>query len=715
VDVCLANPDRDEKADMRSFLPFLVRKVKAPWMIDSTDPAVVEEALKLCPGKAVINSVNLEEGEKRLQRTVPLARGFGAALVVGAIDEDKASGMAVTRERKLAIVRRSHALLTEKYGMPEEDLYFDPLVFPCASGDKAYAGSALETIEGLRLIKKEFPRCPTLLGISNVSFGLPPAGREALNSVFLRHCVEAGLDFAIVNSEKLARFAALPAAERELCERVLFKGTPEAVAEFAAAYRQAKPPATDSRVGLPAAERARLCVVEGSKEGLREALDELSASRPPLEIVNGPLMEGMDEVGRLFGENRLIVAEVLQSAEVMQEAVSILEPRMGKGSAAPRGRVLLATVKGDVHDIGKNLVHIILKNNGYAVSDAGIKVSPEALIAKAREFRPDIIGLSGLLVKSTQQMAATAADMREAGIRAPLLVGGAALTERFAASRIAPAYGGPVLYAKDAMTGLSLANRLSDPARREALLSENRSRQAGLAGPAVGGIPAPPDFKVHAMADIDPKEVFGRLDMARLCGRHLGVGEAGGSKGAEIRGRIESLMAEAAAAGWVKPKAVYRFVQARSSRGGLLLFDGDRALEAFSFPRLANGACLADLVSGDGKDNMALFALTCGEGVAELSDRFRESGEYLKSHALRALAVEAAEALAEMVHARLRFLWGIPASQGARASIGYPACPAIEDQAKVFRLLDPEKSIGLRLGESFVMDPEASVTALVFH
>ncbi|MDD5630185.1 MAG: homocysteine S-methyltransferase family protein, partial [Elusimicrobia bacterium] len=399
LDVCLANPDRDELADMERLLERLAPAVRVPLMIDSLDPAVVEAALRRCPGKCIINSVNLEEGEKRFAAVAPLALRYGAALVVGTIDEDKAAGMALTRARKLAVARRSHGLLTGKYGVPEEDLYFDPLVFPAASGDGKYTGSSGETVAALRLIKESLPACKTVLGVSNVSFGLPPAGREVLNAVFLHRCVEAGLDLAIVNAEKLARFASLPAEERRLAEDLLDGAGPDPVAAFTAHFRQSRPKAPGTSPQLPAEERVRQAVVAASREGLETALDELARSRTPLEIINGPLMEGMAEVGRLFAQNALIVAEVLQCAEVMKAAVCLLEPRMEGRRAAARGTIALATVKGDVHDIGKNLVHIILKNNGFEVVDLGIKAGSETILEGLRRSQAQALGLSGLLVR----------------------------------------------------------------------------------------------------------------------------------------------------------------------------------------------------------------------------------------------------------------------------------------------------------------------------
>ncbi|HWE22658.1 MAG TPA: homocysteine S-methyltransferase family protein, partial [Myxococcales bacterium] len=420
VDVSAQQTDRDELADLRRFLEVLIKKVRVPLMIDSTNEKAVEAGLTYSQGKAIINSINLEDGEKRFEKIVPLARRYGAALVVGCIDE---RGQAIKAADKLAVARRSHELLTTKYGVREEDLYFDPLVFPCASGDAAYTGSAVETIEAVRAVKAALPACKTVLGISNVSFGLPTAGREVVNSVFLYHCVQAGLDLALVNAEKLERYPSIPEHERKLAEAVLFsreqQQLQDAVTAFAAHFREKKP-AGPARSELPLDERLARYIVEGSRDGLFDDLAEkLRQGVKPLDIINGPLMRGMDEVGRLFNANQLIVAEVLQSAESMKAAVSYLEPHMDKVSSAARGKVLLATVKGDVHDIGKNLVDIILSNNGFEVVNLGIKVPPEALIQAVREHNPDVVGLSGLLVKSAQQMVATATDLKAAGVDLP--------------------------------------------------------------------------------------------------------------------------------------------------------------------------------------------------------------------------------------------------------------------------------------------------------
>ncbi len=764
IDVCVANPDRDEAADMERLLYFLPRKVRAPIMIDSTDPKVMELALQRLQGKCLFNSINLEDGEGRFALVSELIHRYGGSVVVGCIDEDPQHGMAVTRERKLAVARRSYDLLVHKYGLHPEDLIFDPLVFPVGSGDVNYIGSAVETIEGVRLITEAFPECSTILGISNVSFGLPQAGRELLNAVFIHHCVKAGLTYAIVNTEKLERYASIPEEELRLADDLIFWRGDDPVAAFAAAFRDKKPASHAPTAELPLDERLPLYIVEGIKNGLTADLDALlTRGDKPLEIINGPLMAGMAEVGRLFNDNQLIVAEVLQSAEAMKAAVAHLEPHLVKVESSSKGKMLLATVKGDVHDIGKNLVEIILSNNGFQVVNLGIKVAPEALIEAARREQPDFIGLSGLLVKSALQMAITAADLKAAGISVPLMVGGAALSRNFADSRIAPQYGAPVLYAKDAMAGLELANRLFDPATRNILLEELAERQqAAAAGKPTGGAAAPavaassarselqddapilslPDLEKHILRDIPLNQVVPFLNRQMLYTKHMGlIGSvekllaAGDEKALKLHGTVEEMLARAGREGLIKPQALYRFYPANSDGNDLILFDPvapDSEVMRISFPRQSTGErlCVADFVrplAGGVRDNMAMFVVSCGRGVREKGEEMKSAGDYLNSHLLQALALELAEATAEFLHKRIRTSWGIiddPALgmkqifnaeyHGIRVSFGYPACPELSDQQKLFRLLQPE-IISVQLTEGDMMDPEASVSALVFH
>jgi 5-methyltetrahydrofolate--homocysteine methyltransferase len=755
LDVCLANPDRDESRDMDRFMAELTRRVKVPLMIDSTDAAVIELALRHCQGKAIVNSINLEDGEERFEKVCPLLRRYGGAVVVGCIDEDKQQGMAVTRERKLAIAERSYELLTERHGVPARDLIFDSLVFPVGTGDANYIGSAQATIEGLRAIKARFPECKTILGISNVSFGLPPAGREVLNGVFLYHCVKAGLDYAIINTERLERYPSIPEEERRLAEDLIYWRGADPVTAFAAHFRDRKK-AVAAASTLSLDERLARYIVEGSRDGLAPDLDEKLREAAPLAIINGPLMRGMDEVGRLFNDNQLIVAEVLQSAEAMKAAVAHLEPHMEKADSATRATLVLATVKGDVHDIGKNLVDIILSNNGYRVINLGIKVPPEELLAAYRVHKPDAFGLSGLLVKSAQQMVVTAQDLREAGVDIPLFVGGAALTRKFTATRIAAEYGGVTLYARDAMDGLDLANQLFTAVTREALIERVRAEQAGLVAGALDTAPArpaapaarpagvprveppePPDLERHVVRDVPLGHVYPYLNLQMLYGKHLGLRgpvlrllQDGDAKARELHEVVEALKTEAMREGLLHAHGVHQWFRARAAGETLTLRAPDgRPAASFVFPRQPAGErlCLTDYVRDDRQDYVALFAVTCGAGVRERATAWKERGDYLRSHALQALAIECAEATAEWLHARLRTLWGFPDPpeltiadklkahyRGLRVSFGYPACPELADQATLWRLLRPEE-IGVGLTEGFMMDPEASVSALVFH
>jgi 5-methyltetrahydrofolate--homocysteine methyltransferase len=755
LDVCLQDPDRDEGADVEAFLERAIRVVRVPLMIDSTDVSVVERALTWCQGKAVINSVNLEDGGPRMAAVAELARSYGAAVVVGTIDEDPASGMALTKERKLAIALRAFGLLTEKYGLPPEDLIFDPLVFPCGTGDGKYAGSAVQTLQGLSAIKAALPDSKTILGISNVSFGLPEAGREVLNAVFLYHATLAGLDMAIVNTARLRRYPSLTERERALAEDLLFDRGPDPLGAFTAYFRAAgRPEATGTLPEGTPAERTSRRIVEGTKQGLVEDLEALLAEgHPPLEVINGPLMAGMREVGRLFAANQLIVAEVLQSAEVMKAAVEHLQAKMPRGEGAAKATVLLATVKGDVHDIGKNLVDIVFSNNGYRVVNLGIKVPSEALVRAAQEHRPQAIGLSGLLVKSAHQMVTTAQDLSSAGVDVPLLVGGAALTDKFTRSRIAPAYSGAVAYAKDAMAGLALLHRVLDPAQAARLRDEARALaregEAAAAEPLLGALDPPPvrSARVGLAPPLPPpdreehvlvpslEELWPFVNPQMLFGKHLGLKGSfakllreGDPKARELNDRARELRDS----GWIRPRVLYRFFDAESEGNTVRILMDGRAAETFVFPRQGSGEreCIADYVrpaSEGGGDSVALFVTTAGEGVRERAEELKREGRYLLCHMLQALALETAEAAAEWVHAKLRAQWGFPDPpemtmlerfqaryRGKRFSFGYPACPDLSLQEPLFALLRPER-IGVTLTEGHMMDPEASVSALVVH
>jgi 5-methyltetrahydrofolate--homocysteine methyltransferase len=761
LDVCLADPDRDERNDMEEFMKEAVKKVKIPFVIDSTDEDVIELALKYSQGKAIINSINLEDGEERFEKVIPLLHKYGAAVVVGTIDE---KGMGVSAERKLEIATKSYQLLVEKYKVSPSDIIFDPLVFPVGTGDEQYIGSAYATVEGIRLIKESFPHCLTILGVSNVSFGLPPVGREVLNAVYLYHCTQAGLDYAIVNTEKLERFASISKEEIDMAENLLFKTTDKALAIFTEFYRGKKKETKSKLPDMTLEERLQYYILEGTKEGLIPDLELALKQYPaPLKIINGPLMDGMKEVGRLFNENQLIVAEVLQSAEVMKASVAFLEPYMeSNDTSSSKGKVLLATVKGDVHDIGKNLVDIILSNNGFQVIDLGIKVTPLELIEAVKKNKPDIIGLSGLLVKSAQQMVVTANDMREASISTPILVGGAALSRKFTDTKISKEYDGMVLYAKDAMEGLSLANQLQTPEDHEKLAADFSERKRTIAletGRSDGGTATatavkvrsnvsqkapvfiPSDTRRHILRNYSLSHIQPYINLQMLLGHHLGVKgkisrllEEKDEKTLHIKSIIDTLLTEAKEKDLINPSAMYQFFPAQSDRDSVLIYDPvdhKTIIEKFDFPRQSKEPhlCIADYLksinSGE-MDYVGFFSVTAGTGIRELAADMKEQGRFLESHALQALALETAEGFAELVHQQMRDRWGFPDSvdftmrerfsaryQGQRFSFGYPACPELEDQQKLFKLIQPE-DIGIQLTDGCMMEPEASVSAIVF-
>ncbi|MBY0369167.1 B12-binding domain-containing protein, partial [bacterium] len=592
------------------------------------------------------------------------------------------------------------------------------------------------------------------------------------------HCVQSGLDCAIVNSEKLERYASIPEHERKLSEDLLYNRGEDPIAAFAAHFRTKKPVARIEADKLPLMERLPRYIIEGSKDGLVPDLDLALKEMRPLDIVNGPLMKGMDEVGRLFNTNQLIVAEVLQSAEAMKAAVSHLEKFMEKSESSTRGKVLLATVKGDVHDIGKNLVEIILANNGFHVVNLGIKVPPEQLIQAVREHQPDIVGLSGLLVKSAQQMVVTADDLTKAGVTPPMLVGGAALTQNFVDRQISRAYGGTVAYASDAMMGLELAKTIVDKEAFERLQKEMSERRAALGevqvkkneAPEVTTrsatvailekSPEPPDYKRHVLKHLPIDSVFKFVNPMMLYGRHLGMPgkivrdldrrksspalmrewEQEDPKSFQIWQTVEELKDEYRGTELLEPSAVYAFFKAASDGNRLYLLSEEGKTAALELPRQKkeNGLCLADYVRpvavagqaprwNDVHDNVGAFVVSVGRGIREMAESFKNRGEYLKSHILQVVALESAEGLAEMLHTQMRAQWGFadpPETtmldrfqakyRGKRYSFGYPACPRLDDQAVLFDLLSP-KEIGVQLTDGFMMDPEASVSAIAFH
>ena len=773
IDVCLANPDRDEVSDMKAFLEKVSKFAKVPIMLDSTDINVVEKGLTYLQGKGIINSINLEDGEEKFKKMAEVIKEFGAAVVVGLIDEE---GMAVSLEKKIKVARRSYELLTKKYGIDERDIIFDTLVFPVATGDQKYIGSASATIEAIREIKKEMPNVKTILGVSNISFGLPIAGREVLNTYYMNKAYEAGLDFAIVNTEKIIPMDEISDEEKELSENILFHTNDENVSKFANFYRDKK--ATKKKVdvsNLTVEEKVANLVVEGSKKDLKDLLDELLKKYTPIEIINGPLMTGMDEVGRLFNKNDLIVAEVLQSAEVMKASVAHLEQFMEKDESSVKGKIIMATVKGDVHDIGKNLVGIIIGNNGYEVIDLGINTPAEKIRDAVVKEKANFLGLSGLLVKSAAEMVNTVAVLREAGISIPIFVGGAALTEKFTVNKIEPAYeNNIVIYSKDAMTALSDLNKMIDEKKFEEfreylqkrrdllLIKDEKELQKLKVKQTVSDIKdkdgtfdyskieipkynfekiyKPETLNKQIITNIKAKDVFPFINLQMLIGKHLGlkwiVGkmlEKQDSRTVKMYNEIKEIIEHGDE--YFDITAIYKYFPVRRKYGKeknefsleILSDDLTEVIETFNFPRQKYGQYLSlnDYVNPDGIDYVGFFVVTAGEKSRIVSNELKAKGEFYKGHLVNSIGLELAEATSEYIHQIMRKDVGIIDKelqtedilkanyQGNRYSFGYPACPDLSDQKKLFKLLKPE-IYGIKLTDEFMMYPEASVSAIVF-
>ena len=760
IDICLSNPDRDEKQDMIEFLSKVTKITKAPLMIDSQVPDVVEEAFKLTQGKCILNSVNLEEGEASFEALLPIVKRYGASVVVGCIEGE----MAVTAQEKLSVATHAYDLLTKKYGIAEEDIIFDPLVFPCGTGDENYFGSGKETIEGVRLIKEKYPKTRTTLGISNVSFGLPGAGREVLNSVFLHHCVKAGLDTAIVNSEKLIRFSQITEEEKALCDDLLWYRTEnnnDPVANFTAYFRdrQGIQKAQIDLSTLSIEKQLEYNIVEGTKEELIERLDEALKKYTPLEVINIPLMAGMDIVGKLFNDNELIVAEVLQSAEVMKAAVAYLEPKMEKTESSKKGTILLATVKGDVHDIGKNLVNIILSNNGYDVIDLGIKCPPETMIEAALEHKPQVIGMSGLLVKSAQQMIGTVKDFKAAGIATPILVGGAALTQTFTSNKIQPEYDGIVVYAKDAMNGLDIINQLIDADKKEEFIKTYRDtfhnktettpeKPASKKAKAIKEKTISYTYSIndvtassysHHILTPSVETLWPYINRQMLYGHHLGLKgnikklfETNDPKALKLDRQIQEIKQKIITNNRCTPKGIYQFFKVRKDNNTMIILDETetKTLQEFTFPRQVDGYqfCLTDFIHPSEVDTLCFFVVTSGQDILDYAKQLKENEEFLASHICNAIGLELAEGFAEYMHQHIRATWGFPDNpawtnedlfklkyQGKRYSFGYPACPDLGYQRLLWDILHPNKHIDVDLCDDFMMTPDGSVSALVLH
>ncbi|BDG03608.1 methionine synthase [Anaeromyxobacter oryzae] len=752
LDVCVALNERDDEgAQMRTLAKLLSQAVDAPLMIDSTEADVVEGALKVYPGRCIVNSVNLEKSGERVKRILPLVRRYGAAVVAMTIDE---KGMAQTADRKAEIARRIVAVARE-YGLPNDSLVFDALTFTLATGGEEYRKSAIETIEGIRRIKAENPGVLTTLGVSNVSFGLAKSAREVVNSVFLYHAVKAGLDLAIVNPKDIRPYPAIPEDERVLAEDLVFDRRPDALARLIEHFGAKGAPEKAAVDPLAAAgaksaeERIHLQILHRRPEGIEALIDDALTRRPAVAVLNEVLLPAMKDVGDRFGAGELILPFVLQSAEVMKKAVAHLEQFLEKKEGATKGNVVLATVYGDVHDIGKNLVKTILSNNGFTVHDLGKQVPVATILEKAVQVNADAIGLSALLVSTSKQMPFCVEELHRRNLTFPLIIGGAAINRRFGykthfAQDGAP-YAGGVFYAKDAFEGLEIVEGLVDPARRDAVKHEvlqkaiaNRDRPADAvlapaptrrsgSVPPAARIPSPPFWgaRVVPAGQIALADVWPHLDLAELFKLQWGVKAKGAEYEKLIREefgpKLEELKAEAQANGWLVPKVVYGYFPCHADGNDLVVLDPAHRkdeLARLKLPRQPDdrNLCRADFFREErGADVCAFQVVTVGDAASRLAEEAQEKGDYTRGLFLHGLAVETAEALAEYWHRHVRTELGLPDGQGKRYSPGYPSWPELSDQRQVWKLLEPDRTIGVSLTEANQMVPEQSTSAIVLH
>ncbi|HXB26857.1 MAG TPA: methionine synthase [Gemmatimonadaceae bacterium] len=756
LDVCVALTERgDEAEQMAKTVKLLSMSVELPLMIDSTEATVIARALEHVPGRAIVNSINMENGRKRIEDVLPLVKTHGAAVVALTIDQ---VGMAKTRDRKLEIARRIHEIATGEYGLASSDLIFDALTFTLATGEAEWIDSARETIEGIRLIKQELPGVLTVLGVSNVSFGLTPPARAVLNSVFLHHCVAAGLDAAIVNPAHVRPYAEIPDTERTMADDLVFNRRPDALQRFIEHYAGTSGAPRETRedptAGMTPDERIHWKIVHRQKDGIESDLDVAGVREHPVRLLNDVLLPAMKEVGDKFGAGELILPFVLQSAEVMKKAVRHLEQFLEKAEGYTKGKVVLATVYGDVHDIGKSLVNTILSNNGYTVYDLGKQVPVNTIIDKAQEVGADAIGLSALLVSTSKQMPLCVQELDRRGLTYPVLIGGAAINRRFGRRALfvegERAYEPGVFYCKDAFEGLETMDALMDKARRPALVSDvlraarddvflqtGKDIAAGTDATtrsdirADNAVPQAPFFGARVLRDIPLGEVFQLLDLDELYRLQWGGRGSGPEFERTVRSEFEPtlarLTAEAEREGWLRPRAVYGYFPAQSSGNDVVVYDPAayesdggslREIARFHFPRQAGRErlCLADYfrsVESGEVDVIGVQIVTVGDEATAKVDGLNAAGQVAEAYYVHGLAVEAAEAVAEWMHRRVRRELGVAA--GKRYSWGYGACPDLDDHATVFKLLPAESALGMSLTSAFQLLPEQSTVALIVH
>jgi 5-methyltetrahydrofolate--homocysteine methyltransferase len=771
LDVCVDYVGRDGVADMKEIVGRFATAATLPLVLDSTEPPVVQAGLELLGGRAVVNSVNYEDGDgpdSRIAKMMALVSEHGAAVIALTIDEQ---GQARTADWKVAVATRLIEDLTGNWGMRLSDIIVDCLTFPIATGQEETRRDAIETIEAIAELKRRFPEVQTTLGVSNVSFGLKPAARAVLNSVFLAECVRAGLDSAIVHASRIMPVNRIPDEQRQVALDLVYDRRREGydpLSRFLDLFEGVDMAAVkESRAAelarLPLWERLKRRIIDGERNGLEADLDEGLTQRPALEIVNAVLLDGMKTVGELFGSGQMQLPFVLASAEVMKSAVGYLEPHMEQTGEDGKGRIVLATVKGDVHDIGKNLVDIILSNNGYDVVNIGIKQPISAIITAADEHNADAIGMSGLLVKSTVVMRDNLAELNSRGMsgRWPVLLGGAALTRAYVEQDLAALFDGEVRYARDAFEGLRLMDAVMAVKRGDegAQLPERRTRQvrrplrslpdteATDTAPVRSDVaeltelPEPPFWGTRAVTGISLAEYVPYLDERATFMGQWGLKPSRGADGVSYeelveehgRPRLRMWLERARTEGLLEPAVAYGYFPCVSEGNDLVILDSDgKERERFTFPRQRRDRrlCLADFFASreSGRtDVVALQLATMGSRVSEATGELFAKNSYRDYLELHGLSVQLTEALAEYWHTRVRRELGIGDQdsgniqdffrlgfRGARYSFGYPACPDLADRAKVARLLRPEE-IGVELTEEMQLVPEQSTDALVVH
>jgi 5-methyltetrahydrofolate--homocysteine methyltransferase len=759
--VCVALTERaDEAEQMSKVVKLLSMSVETPLVIDSTEANVIQSALEHIPGRGIVNSINMENGRKRIDAVVPLVKKHGAAVIALTIDE---IGMAKTRERKLEVAKKIYDIVVGEYGLAPEDLIYDALTFTLATGDAEWIESGKETIEGIRLIKRELPGVSTILGVSNVSFGLTPEARGVLNSVFLHHCVQAGLDAAIVNPAHIRPYAEISAQERELADDLVFNKRPDALQRFIEFFSSAGEAGSAAQVekedptaGMTPEQRIHWMILHRKKEGIEEQLDAAGVRDNPVRVLNDVLLPAMKEVGDKFGAGELILPFVLQSAEVMKKAVRHLEQFLEKAEGFTKGKVVLATVYGDVHDIGKSLVNTILSNNGYTVFDLGKQVPVNTILDKAVEVKADAIGLSALLVSTSKQMPLCVQELDKRGMKIPVLIGGAAINRRFGRRALfvdgERHYESGVFYCKDAFEGLETMDVLQDPDQRKQFVVKNLEDARNdvflrtavgkdiAVGDAAGArsdvaannpVPSPPFWGTRVVRDVPLDEVFDLLDLEELYRLQWGGRGSGDQYKATVKNEFEPTLArlktDAKKNGWIKPEVVYGYFPAQSQGNDVIIYDPAayasdggslREIARFHFPRMVGRErlCLADYIrsvdSGD-VDVVPLQIVTVGSAATKQFEQLQAKNEYTEAFYSHGLSVESAEAVAEWAHRRIKKELGV--ETGKRYSWGYGACPDLDDHATVFRLLPAKEALGMDLTEAFQLMPEQSTAAVIIH